>query len=109
MAADRLEPGRTALVAGASGLVGREILARLLADARYRAVISIGRRTLAQTHPKLTQLLVDLQAPGVLPAVDDVVIALGTTIKAAGSQSAMRALDVDAVLAVACGRSTTSS
>jgi uncharacterized protein YbjT (DUF2867 family) len=33
--------------------------------------------------------------------VDDVFIALGTTLKVAGSQAAMRALDVDAVVAVA--------
>ena len=92
---------RTALIAGASGLVGREILALLLADGRYHAVISIGRRALPLQHPKLTQHLLNLQAPGPLPTVDDVFIALGTTIKVAGSQSAMRALDVDAVLAVA--------
>ncbi|MBK8065732.1 MAG: epimerase [Betaproteobacteria bacterium] len=36
-----------------------------------------------------------------LPAVDDVYIALGTTIKVAGSQAAFRAVDLDAVLAVA--------
>jgi len=76
-------------------------VALLLADARYRAVVSIGRRTLPLQHPKLTQQVLNLQAPGALPAVDDVFISLGTTIKVAGSQSAMRALDVDAVLAVA--------
>jgi uncharacterized protein YbjT (DUF2867 family) len=38
--------------------------------------------------------------PG-LPPVDDVVIALGTTIKVAGSQAAFRAVDHDAVLALA--------
>ena len=101
MANTSLESGRAALVAGASGLVGREILALLLADSRYGTVFSIGRRRLPLQHPKLTQLVVDLQAPGALPAVDDVFIALGTTLQVAGSQSAMRALDVDAVLAVA--------
>lgn len=35
------------------------------------------------------------------PAVDDVFIALGTTIKVAGSQQAFRAVDFDAVLALA--------
>lgn len=93
--------GRTALIAGASGLVGTEILTKLLADARYNAVLSIGRRTLDLSHPKLKQLVVDFLAIPELPAVDDVFIALGTTLKVAGSQAAMRALDVDAVVAVA--------
>jgi uncharacterized protein YbjT (DUF2867 family) len=93
--------GSTALLAGASGLVGRALLTALLADAHYQTVLCIGRRKLALEHPKLTQLIVDLQALPALPAVDVVFIALGTTLKVAGSQAAMRALDVDAVVAVA--------
>jgi len=93
--------GRTALLAGASGLVGTALLTALLADARYQKVLCIGRRKLAVEHTKLAQLTVDFQALPALPAVDDVFIALGTTLKVAGSQAAMRALDVDAVVAVA--------
>ena len=92
---------RTALLAGASGLVGSALLQLLLADARYREVLCVGRRTPPLQHPKLRQLQVDFQAMPALPPVDDVYIALGTTLKVAGSQAAMRALDVDAVLAVA--------
>jgi uncharacterized protein YbjT (DUF2867 family) len=93
--------GRAALVAGATGLVGREILAALLADETYLAVHGLGRRALVTTKPKLTWHVVDFAALPALPAVDDVFIALGTTIKAAGSQRAFRAVDFDAVLAVA--------
>jgi uncharacterized protein YbjT (DUF2867 family) len=93
--------GRKALIAGASGLVGRELLDRLLADARYASVLSIGRRTLPVAHARLTQELVSFDALPALPAVDDVFIALGTTRKVAGSEAAMRALDLDAVLGVA--------
>jgi len=93
--------GRKALLAGASGLVGRELLARLLADARYASVLSIGRRSLPITHAKLTQQVAAFDALPVLPAVDDVYIALGTTRKVAGSEAAMRLVDHDAVLAVA--------
>ena len=92
---------RVALVAGATGLVGREILAAILADATYAAVHGVGRRALATTHPKLIFHVLDFMALPVLPAVDDVFIALGTTIKVAGSQRAFRAVDLDAVLAVA--------
>jgi uncharacterized protein YbjT (DUF2867 family) len=93
--------GRTALVAGASGLVGREILRVLLADKAYSAVHCVGRRALAQRHPKLHSHVVDFAGLPRLPKVDDVFIALGTTIKVAGSQPAFRAIDFDAVVAVA--------
>lgn len=93
--------GRVALVAGATGLVGREILAALLADERWHHIHCVGRRAPALQHPRLTSHTVDLRHLPALPAVDDAFIALGTTIKAAGSQQAFRALDHDAVLAVA--------
>jgi uncharacterized protein YbjT (DUF2867 family) len=93
--------GRVALIAGATGLVGREILATILADDTYVAVHGVGRRALATTHPKLTSHVFDFAALPALPAVDDVFIALGTTIKIAGSQPAFRAVDFDAILAVA--------
>jgi len=90
------------MVAGATGLVGREILAALLADKSYSAIHCVGRRRLAQRHPKLTSHVVDFAAlPPNLPKVDDCFIALGTTIKLAGSQAAFRAVDHDAVLAIA--------
>ena len=86
---------------GATGLVGREILARLLVDKTYAAVHCVGRRALLQTHPKLVVHLTDSLSAFKAPAVDDVFIALGTTIKVAGSQQAFRAVDYDAVRAVA--------
>ena len=92
---------RVALLAGASGLVGREVLQALLADDTVTAVHSLGRRTLALTHPKLTQHQVDFAALPALPAVTEAFIALGTTIKVAGSQEAFRAVDYSAVVAVA--------
>jgi hypothetical protein len=81
--------------------VGREILRALLADKAYSAVHCVGRRALAQRHPKLHSHVVDFAALPRLPKVDDVFIALGTTIKVAGSQQAFRAIDFDAVVAVA--------
>jgi uncharacterized protein YbjT (DUF2867 family) len=95
---------RTALLAGATGLIGRELLGRLLAGGRYREVHVLARRPLPATvaKPALQVHLVDFaHLPDPLPAVDDVYIALGTTIKLAGSQAAFRAVDHDAVVAVA--------
>ena len=92
---------RVAMVAGATGLVGREILAALLADKSYKTVHSVGRRKIDLKHPKLVQHVVDFANLKDLPPVDDVHIALGTTIKVAGSQAAFRAVDFEAIVAVA--------
>jgi uncharacterized protein YbjT (DUF2867 family) len=94
-------PLRTALVAGATGLVGREILQRLLADDSVGAVHALVRRPLGIQHRKLTASVVDFGALPALPTVEEAYLALGTTIKVAGSQSAFRAVDFDANLAVA--------
>jgi len=92
---------RTVVLAGATGLVGREILQGLLADDSVKAVHALGRRALDLKHPKLTSHVVDFAALPPLPSVDEAYLALGTTIKVAGSQPAFRAVDFDANLAVA--------
>lgn len=86
------------LLAGASGLVGREILQALLADPSVAQIHSVGRRELDLNDARLTQYRVDFAALPALPAVDECYIALGTTIKVAGSQPAFRAVDFDAVV-----------
>jgi len=88
-------------VAGATGLVGRAVLARLLAGNAYSAVHCVGRRAPAQRDIRLAVHLADSFAEFTAPPVDDVFITLGTTIKTAGSRAAFRAVDFDAVLAVA--------
>jgi uncharacterized protein YbjT (DUF2867 family) len=92
---------RTALLAGATGLVGGHLLQLLLADDGWDRVVSVGRREVDVPDPKLTQLHAALPDVGELPPVDDVFCALGTTIKKAGSQEAFRAIDHDAVVSVA--------
>ncbi|WP_151633087.1 NAD(P)H-binding protein [Noviherbaspirillum aerium] len=92
---------RSVVLAGATGLVGREMLTRLLADASIGVVHALVRRQLDLQHPKLTEHLVRFAALPQFPAVDEAYLALGTTIKAAGSQAAFRAVDFDANLAVA--------
>lgn len=94
-------PTRTALLAGATGLVGRGILAGLLADPQVGSVHTLGRRDDHTPHPKLTHHKVDFAALPPVPPVDEVYLALGTTIKVAGSRPAFRAVDHEANLAVA--------
>lgn len=97
------DTSRTALLAGSTGLIGRALLPLLLGSPHYGRVHALARRALsdAPAHAKLQWHTVDFQALPALPAIDDVYIALGTTIKVAGSQAAFRAIDLDAVLAVA--------
>lgn len=92
---------RVALVAGATGLVGRAVLARLLADKQYSAVHCVGRRAPAQRDPRLVVHITDSFSGFAAPPVDDVFIALGTTLKVAGSKQAFRAVDFEAVVALA--------
>src|SRR3954471_5339806 len=92
---------RTALLAGATGLVGGHLLALLLEDGTWDRVVSIGRREVDVRHDRLEQLVTQLPDIPALPAIDDAFCALGTTIKQAGSQDAFRAVDHDAVVALA--------
>jgi uncharacterized protein YbjT (DUF2867 family) len=89
---------------GATGLVGRLVLARLLQSPRVECVIAPTRRALQMTHPRLQNPVVDFEAlPGDAGwwAVDAVVCTLGTTIADAGSQAAFRRVDHDYPLQVA--------
>lgn len=92
---------RVVALAGATGLVGRAILEGLLADASVAAVHALGRREPGVAHQKLTSHVVDFAALPPLPPLDEVYLALGTTIKAAGSRDAFRDVDFEANLAVA--------
>ncbi len=87
---------KSALLLGASGLVGGYCLQLLLDDAAYDKVIVLVRKPLALHHPKLGQQVVDFSrlqnyAPQV--KAHDVFCCLGTTIKKAGSQAAFRQVD----------------
>lgn len=92
---------RKVILAGATGLIGREILRGLLNDPSVSSVLSLGRRPLALQHPRLNSRVVDFAALPALPPADEVYLALGTTLQVAGSRQAFRAIDFDANLAVA--------
>ncbi len=95
---------RTALVAGGTGLVGRELIDALLADHAVGAVHALVRRQNTELARRngLSQHVIDYAQPlPALPPADDAFCCLGTTIKVAGSQAAFRAVDFDAALAFA--------
>lgn len=94
---------RHALVAGATGLVGRSLVQLLLDDADTLSVVALTRRPLAIPHPKLVEAEVDFAhlADCVLPPVDDYFCCLGTTIRQAGSRDAFREVDLEYAVAIA--------
>jgi uncharacterized protein YbjT (DUF2867 family) len=97
---------RTAVVAGASGLVGRELVGRLLLRTEYKSVVALTRRPLG--HRRLCEVPASFERldETLGPVIDtdarvDAFCCLGTTIRAAGSEAAFRRVDHDYVLSFA--------
>jgi uncharacterized protein YbjT (DUF2867 family) len=87
---------RTALLVGATGLVGNELMELLLNQPGYDLVKVFTRRSLRKNHPKLEEIVVDFDQLYQYKQhfnVDAVYCCLGTTIKKAGSQDAFRKVD----------------
>lgn len=89
---------KSALLIGATGLVGEQCLNQLLAHEQYEKVITLTRRSFTNPHPKHKNLVVDfnhLEICELNIKADHVYCAFGTTIAKAGSQAAFRQIDVD--------------
>lgn len=92
---------KTALLLGATGMVGTELLRQLLKHGAYRRIIAPTRRRLHLDHPKLDNPLINfdnLERYREIFRCQDVFIALGTTIKKAGSEEAFRRVDYEYVV-----------
>jgi len=95
---------RTALVLGASGLVGQEVTRLLLASSRYRSVTVLVRKKLDWKHEKLRQQLVDfaaLEQYESVFSVHDVYSCLGTTIKKAKTKENFWKVDYEYTMSAA--------
>ncbi|MDE5414783.1 oxidoreductase [Alkalihalobacterium chitinilyticum] len=95
---------KTALIVGATGLIGSELLQILLNQSEYKKVIAIVRKPLGFNHSKLEEKVIDfdrLDESIINFEVDDVFSCLGTTIKKAKSQEVMRKVDVTYPLTIA--------
>jgi uncharacterized protein YbjT (DUF2867 family) len=95
---------RTALVVGATGLVGHSLLQRLLRDPAYGQVRALSRRPLGLRHDHLQLVQTDfrnLAALGDALQVQDVFCCLGTTRRKAGSRAAFEDVDYRMVVELA--------
>jgi uncharacterized protein YbjT (DUF2867 family) len=88
---------KTAVVVGASGLIGKTLVRKLLEDNRYKSVKVFVRRSINISNTKLVEYIVDIdkitdwknKITG-----DELYSAMGTTIKKAGSKEAQYKIDV---------------
>lgn len=86
----------TALIAGASGLVGSALLHEILASDYYSKIILIVRRRIDVNDSRVKQLVIDfnhLEDFMAQMAATHYFCLLGTTLHAAGSKSAFREID----------------
>lgn len=96
----------TAVVAGATGMMGRQLVQLLLEDPAYQRIIVLVRRSMGISHPKLVEKQVsfdrlesELDASVLKDA--DVFCTLGTTMQQAGSKEAFRKVDHEYPLTLA--------
>jgi uncharacterized protein YbjT (DUF2867 family) len=94
------------IVAGATGLIGKELVKQLAAASEWSEVRALVREALPPQlkAPKVAAVKVDyakLDPPPEWAAVDQAFCALGTTIRDAGTQEAFRRVDFDYPLAIA--------
>ena len=91
---------KTAVIIGATGAVGKEILKEILADNFYNKVYILGRESIVKLgdEERLTKIIVDFENLNFDTSIledADVFASLGTTIKIAGSKENQRKIDVD--------------
>ena len=95
---------KTAIVAGATGAVGKALVYRLIESKTYLKVIAITRKPLPIKHHKLHELQVNyenLEEVKNQLMADDVFCCLGTTMKDAGSKEAFYKVDFEYVVNLA--------
>jgi len=95
---------KVALLAGASGLVGSHVLDALLNASDFSRVFAVTRRPLGRDHPRLANRIVQFdrleeQLKGL--ACHTAFCCLGTTLRAAGSEQELRAVELGYVVAFA--------
>lgn len=87
-----------AMIIGATGSTGKELVEKLLEDKEYTAVSIFVRRPFGKSHPKLTEHIVDFSAIDSFQELingDVLFNCLGTTLKDAGSKEKQWKIDFD--------------
>ncbi len=80
---------KTALIIGSTGMIGTELIKQLIENEEYTKIISLVRRESEVKHPKLTEHVVNFDAPEAWKSYlkgDVLFSVMGTTLKTAGSK-----------------------
>jgi uncharacterized protein YbjT (DUF2867 family) len=88
---------KTALLAGSTGLIGKQLLQLLLESSRYSKVIALTRQDLP-AHPKLVQIKTEFEKVSESAddlKADDVFCCLGTTMQKSGSKEKFYKVDFE--------------
>jgi uncharacterized protein YbjT (DUF2867 family) len=99
-----MEDKRSALVFGATGLVGRYLVEELIYNQEYSLIKVFGRGEYQAENKKIEYHRIDFDLPDTWSgqvAGDDLFICLGTTIRKAGSVAMMERIDRDYPASVA--------
>ena len=95
---------KTALIAGASGLIGSALINKLISSDQYQLIYSIPRNHSKIINPKLREIVTDFDHLSELKLdepINDVFCTLGTTIKKAGSRKNFKKVDFQYILDLA--------
>jgi len=92
--------GKTAIITGATGLIGSHLVRTLLQDVAYEKIIAISRRPLDLDSHKLEQVITDFKNEEWVHAFTghDYFCCLGTTMAKAGSKEAFKHTDHDLIV-----------
>jgi uncharacterized protein YbjT (DUF2867 family) len=87
---------KSAIIIGASGLIGGFLTKALLKNAEYSKIKLLVRKKIPIDHPKLSQVIFDFENPDKKEIVcDDLFCTIGTTLKKAGSKEAQYHIDYE--------------
>lgn len=87
---------KTAIIIGATGVTGTQLVQLLLRDNRYKTVVLLSRRSMGISHPKIKEHLIDLfdlENHGNLFNADEVYCCIGTTKAKTPNQDLYRSID----------------
>ena len=89
---------KTAILFGATGLIGSHVLQELLKDERYSHILLFSRKSIHTGSSKVIEIITGFEDKEILESnlhVDEIFCCLGTTIAKAKSKEAFRKVDYD--------------
>ncbi len=87
---------KRAILFGATGLIGKQVLQELIHDSRYSRILVISRKLINTGSSKVQEVITGFENKELLEnhmEGDDIFCCLGSTIRKAGNQEAFKKVD----------------